>query len=46
MKGEKYSLKTADGCKRFLAVCLVLIFVFGFIGAIISSNGGKSKCPR
>ena len=43
MKNAKFSLKTAEGCKRILGLCLVLIFVFGFFGAIISSNGGKVK---
>lgn len=43
MKSAKFSLKTAEGCKRALGLCLVLIFVFGFIGAVISSNGGKVK---
>lgn len=43
MKNAKFSLKTAEGCKRILGLCLVLIFVFGFFGAIISSNGGTVK---
>ena len=43
MKGEKYSLKTAEGCKRLLGLCLVVIFVFGLLGAIIESDGGKVK---
>ncbi|NLL35557.1 MAG: hypothetical protein GX257_09700 [Clostridiales bacterium] len=43
MKSAKYSLKTVDGCRRLLILFLILIMLFGFLGAIISSNGGKVK---
>ena len=43
MTSTKFSLKTVDGCRRLLFLFLALIFVFGFIGAIISSDGGKVK---
>jgi hypothetical protein len=43
MKSTKFSLKTVDGCKRLLFLFIALILVFGFIGSIISSNGGEIK---
>lgn len=43
MESKKFSLKTADGCKRLLYLFLALIFVFGLIGAMISSNCGEIK---
>lgn len=43
MKSEKLSLKTVDGCKRILFLCLALIMVLGFVGSILSSDGGKIK---
>ena len=43
MKSTKFSLKTVDGCKRLLFLFITLILVFGFIGSIISSNGGEIK---
>ena len=39
----KLSLKTVDGCRRILFLLVALIMVFSFIGALISSNGGKIK---
>lgn len=43
MKSTKFSLKTVDGCKRLLFLFIALILIFGFIGSIISSNGGEIK---
>ena len=40
---EKYSLKTLDGCKRVLALLLVIIFATSFMAALISSDFGKVK---
>lgn len=43
MKGTRFTLKTADGCRRLLLLLIALILVFGLMGTILSSNGGTVK---
>ena len=38
-----FSLRTKEGCKRLLALCIVVILLFSFIGAIFSTNGFTVK---
>lgn len=40
---KKFTLATKDGCKRLLALFLVVILSCSFLGALISSNFGKVK---
>ena len=40
---EYFSLKTKEGCRRLFALCIVMILLFSFIGAIFSTNGFTVK---
>lgn len=42
----KFTLKTKDGCKRVLAICLAIIFVCGLFAHLMSTNGGNVKITR
>ena len=42
-KRNPFSLGTKEGCSRLLALFLVLILVFSFFAALISSDNGKIK---
>jgi acetyl esterase/lipase len=39
----KLTLETPDGCRRLLVIYIAAILFFSFLGAVISSNGGKVK---
>ena len=40
---KKFTLKTMDGCKRILAICLVLIFLGALFARLIETDFGKIK---
>ncbi|MCR4607838.1 MAG: alpha/beta hydrolase [Oscillospiraceae bacterium] len=43
MKEKKFTLKTAAGCKRLIALFLIVILLSSFFANLVSSDGGKVK---
>lgn len=43
---KKLSLKTMDGCKRILAICLILVFLGAFFARLIDSDFGNVKIEQ
>jgi hypothetical protein len=43
VKEKRFSLKTEQGCKRLLVLCLVIILIGSFFAYMLSSNWGRVK---
>lgn len=43
---KKITFKTADGCKRILAICLILVFLGSLFARLINADFGKVKIEQ
>lgn len=43
---KKFSFKSPDGCKRILALCILLIFFGSFFARLVNSDFGKIKIEQ
>ena len=43
---KKLTFKTADGCKKILAICLILVFLGSFFARLVNTDFGKVKIEQ
>lgn len=43
---KKFTLKTPEGCKRLLWLCIVIILLSGLLARVVTTDGNRIKCEQ